>query len=1010
MAIPPKVRACVSVYPLLLLWMALVCPAAGQAPQEKNSTAPETGWVARPGITEVHSAQLPEKYRNAPKALAPEPPSMRYASLREHAPPRIVLPALDVTPYLEEDRKARKQRMHRTRIGVMRSVSITPDRDGEWSEPEAGVHIWRVEVQSPGAKMLKLRLDKVLLSEETELYIYAGNEIEMFRSGDISASKTVFSTLLTSDSARVELMQRSTPATSSPVAISGIGHLYRAPGEIADQDGACEIDASCHPDWSDTGNAVGIMTGVDFEGVYQCSGAMINSNRGDFSPLFLTAHHCFVSPDVGPSISIRWFYKTSSCGGELLPTLISNGSAFLADSLESDTTLIEPLGTLPDGITWAGWSIDGQSGAITGLHHPMGAPLRISFGNIISPDPTAPEFHRVSWDSGVTEPGSSGSPLLNSSHLIIGELQGGFSSCTAAHDPDYYGRLAVAYPHFIDANGNNYLINGLGEDHFGYIDTRDKAASIQPGSFPNLVLRYAHDDWFTLPATPQYYWLDIEAEDANMELYRNSEVTPFLSQTTGHGPIHYISQNGSDTFALRLFNPHGRSTTSYNLNVTVSVPVAPFLLVRPLVQPRSMSDFAYLGNISPDGGTGEWWFEYSPNADMSGASSSPHHAYTSSGGPNSGQNFDVSYIPPGGFQEDTTYYYRVAASDGVNNVHSQTGSFHTISGQLTLSAAQMNFPETHLGSNSVALPLTVINTGQKTLTFNFGVGFQYKYTTDCGASLAPNASCTVQIVFAPVLVGNSNGVANFDSSAGATQVALNGSGRGGLPSYSPLVVNLVSVIGRSITAMATVTNVGNDSLDGTQIQVTSRYSQVNDCTSAISPGAKCHIWISTTPGQVGGLPGGTLHVGPAGFGDVMFMHSSGVDFALNLPRTSRSSRAGALSHAILPGQSEVYQVSVSPSSPVSASAAMSCSGLTGGMSCSVQPSLVDLSGGAQDVNLTVTMPAKSQTLTTPQMKSRSLRVRSVSAGEAQARTVNVTVTAKLGGAIRTVVVPVAVEE
>ncbi|MCX5758253.1 MAG: PASTA domain-containing protein, partial [Candidatus Hydrogenedentes bacterium] len=51
------------------------------------------------------------------------------------------------------------------------------------------------------------------------------------------------------------------------------------------------------------------------------------------------------------------------------------------------------------------------------------------------------------WTSGVTEPGSSGSPLLIvSKQQVIGQLYGGGSSCTAQSSPDFYGRFDVTFP------------------------------------------------------------------------------------------------------------------------------------------------------------------------------------------------------------------------------------------------------------------------------------------------------------------------------------------------------------------------------------------------------------------------------------------------------------------------------------------------------------------------------------------------------------------------------------
>jgi lysyl endopeptidase len=49
----------------------------------------------------------------------------------------------------------------------------------------------------------------------------------------------------------------------------------------------------------------------------------------------------------------------------------------------------------------------------------------------------------VNWNSGITEGGSSGSPLFDQNHRVVGQLGGGPSSCTAtaACRQDAYGRF-----------------------------------------------------------------------------------------------------------------------------------------------------------------------------------------------------------------------------------------------------------------------------------------------------------------------------------------------------------------------------------------------------------------------------------------------------------------------------------------------------------------------------------------------------------------------------------------
>ena len=52
------------------------------------------------------------------------------------------------------------------------------------------------------------------------------------------------------------------------------------------------------------------------------------------------------------------------------------------------------------------------------------------------------------WESGVTEPGSSGSPLFDQNQRIIGQLYGGAAACSGSVNNgayDYYGRMDVSW-------------------------------------------------------------------------------------------------------------------------------------------------------------------------------------------------------------------------------------------------------------------------------------------------------------------------------------------------------------------------------------------------------------------------------------------------------------------------------------------------------------------------------------------------------------------------------------
>ena len=112
----------------------------------------------------------------------------------------------------------------------------------------------------------------------------------------------------------------------------------------------------------------------------------------------------------------------------------------------------------------------GKSPSRAGTAHHQ--PQATAWASIIQILPRS-EFHRstthtalvrsggVNWDEGRTYYGSSGSPLYDANHRIVGQLYGGSSFCTNDQD-DVYGKLNVSWSgldQYLDpANtGSSYL-------------------------------------------------------------------------------------------------------------------------------------------------------------------------------------------------------------------------------------------------------------------------------------------------------------------------------------------------------------------------------------------------------------------------------------------------------------------------------------------------------------------------------------------------------------------------
>ena len=119
----------------------------------------------------------------------------------------------------------------------------------------------------------------------------------------------------------------------------------------------------------------------------------------------------------------------------------------------SDFLLVEVEDPILD--TWEpftqGWDASGFNGhGGVGIHHPSGDRKKISTysNSLINSNAYAIGAHwRVTWvatqtNHGVTEGGSSGSPIFEENHRILGTLSGGASFCSSPNSPDYYGKMS----------------------------------------------------------------------------------------------------------------------------------------------------------------------------------------------------------------------------------------------------------------------------------------------------------------------------------------------------------------------------------------------------------------------------------------------------------------------------------------------------------------------------------------------------------------------------------------
>lgn len=369
------------------------------------------------------------------------------------------------------------------RFGQGTAVSIGLEQGGEWLDLGDGRRLWRARVVSPGAWSLNLIFDRFQLPAGAELYVYNDSEdVRGAFTAELNQPHGMFATEpLAGDALTLEYVEPN-DGPLGELRLSEVIHAYRnilaePVGAKASHDpagllksGACNININCPlgANWQDQkrSSARLVMGGV------LCSGALINNTANDSKQYFLTANHCYSG---NPATWVFNFnYESPTCNGTTGSAQSVTGSTLRIKGTQSDFCLVEITQDLPANynLYFSGWSRSTTPSTIShGIHHPQGDIKKICQDNDSALNATfngAPCWRVADWEQGVTEGGSSGSPLYDQNKRIVGQLFGGQATCSFLFN-DYYGRFDVS------------MNSGLAQ----YLDPAGTGAMVLDGIFDN---------------------------------------------------------------------------------------------------------------------------------------------------------------------------------------------------------------------------------------------------------------------------------------------------------------------------------------------------------------------------------------------------------------------------------------------------------------------------------------------------------------------------------------------
>lgn len=398
-----------------------------------------------------------------------------------HNVPVITLPAFDVQQLLIQDSLRALTGNKYYRFGNPFTTDYNLNNSGHWTTLEGG-RLWQLIIRSENAKSLMFGFENLNLPAGAKLYIYntdhsriLGAYTNKSYNQETQAMATDF---VFGEQAVIEYYEPTAVQGQGSLKISWASHVYRGNAELAKAfggSGSCNNNVNCPvgANYQDIKKSVVCLVsgGSGF-----CTGALVNNTSNDGTPYVLTANHCLSGANAPATLngwSFRFNWEAVGCTNPTVDPVASSttlsGGQLVANNSGSDVALVRitapnAIATLTSiGAVYAGWDrTTTVASSAVGIHHPSGDIKKISFTQTANTsttwgNPTAQVWQTGTWTDGITEPGSSGSPLFNPAKRIVGQLFGGPSSCAAENNPasgfDYYGRFDISWNNSTQATG-----------------------------------------------------------------------------------------------------------------------------------------------------------------------------------------------------------------------------------------------------------------------------------------------------------------------------------------------------------------------------------------------------------------------------------------------------------------------------------------------------------------------------------------------------------------------------
>lgn len=409
------------------------------------------------------------------------PPSFQFTTtLRNSLPVHDVPVTFNVEDLKKVDEWQLTEGIAPPCIATSIEVSLNTKNSGKWLQLSNGDTIWQLQLHASDAIALMLYYTDFYIPEGGKLFIYNTEKTQILGaythrtnpSGGPFATELIAGDMLT-------LEYVAAPGGEAPrIEIEAIGYGYNHIMNLNDKVSLlraaayCEVNINCEEGdaWQNQKKGVCYMTQKIGNQTFLCSGSLVNNTAQDLKPYIISATHCNSNGtrEATPQEMKQWmfyFHKEykgcDNSSGTVTPKTMTGCKKIASTTTNggSDGLLVLIDNQIPASynVYYNGWDkrdTPAQSGV--GIHHPGGDQKKISTFKSAVAHSTFTTSGTIGdknahWNAifdatpnghGITEDGSSGSPLFNEHKLIVGTLTGGSSTCYNPTGLNLYGKMS----------------------------------------------------------------------------------------------------------------------------------------------------------------------------------------------------------------------------------------------------------------------------------------------------------------------------------------------------------------------------------------------------------------------------------------------------------------------------------------------------------------------------------------------------------------------------------------